>query len=75
MPNPARRRGSVSSWTDRGFGWLLDQDGVKWFVHLRAFIVPPMRDYVPSGTVLTFEEGVDRDGRPRAIRVVIEDEP
>lgn len=65
-----RRSGDLQQWNDeRGFGFVRDSDGKRYFVHIsdirRAEVRPKAGDRV------TFDPGVGADGRPVAQAVVL----
>jgi len=64
-----RLQGRIESWNDqRGFGFVI-QNGTerKAFVHISAFADRSRRPIV--GALVTYGEGTDERGRPRAIEI------
>ncbi len=64
--------GQVVFWQDKkGFGFLFcEQTNQKLFFHIRDFIQPKVRP--AEGDVLSFEESVDKQGRPIAVALSIQ---
>jgi len=65
----ARLQGRIESWNDeRGFGFVVQNStGKKAFVHISALSDRRQRPVV--GALVTYEEGKDDRGRPRAVDV------
>ena len=64
-----RLQGRIETWNDdRGFGFVVQNGtGKKAFVHISAF---PSRRHRPAvGALVTYLEGTDERGRPRATEV------
>ena len=61
--------GTIKTWNDeRGFGFIgSTQGGQEIFVHIKAFSTRATRPQV--GQVVTFEVGLNHDGKKRAIAV------
>jgi cold shock CspA family protein len=64
-----RLQGRIESWNDeRGFGFVVQNStGRKAFVHISALSDRRQRPVV--GALVTYEEGKDERGRPRAMNV------
>lgn len=70
-PSP-RRRGTVRMWDDdKGFGFIEpDNPGPDVFLHIKALADRATRPTV--GAVVTFRQGTDEKGRPRALDARLE---
>lgn len=64
-----RTTGKLIQWDDaKGYGFIApDTGGAKRFVHIKAFGLRAQRPFV--GERLSFVEGVDAQGKPRALQV------
>jgi cold shock CspA family protein len=63
-------RGVLRTWNeDRGFGFIAPaHGGAELFVHIQSF--PADGTHPTVGERLAYELGRDRDGRPRAVKVL-----
>ncbi|WP_246264619.1 cold-shock protein, partial [Aromatoleum toluvorans] len=66
---PMRIDGTLGKWNDdRGFGFITPKDGgPEVFAHISAFPRDGRRPQV--GEVLSFEIGLDKEGKKRAINI------
>jgi cold shock CspA family protein len=64
-----RLQGRIESWNDqRGCGFVVQNaTGRKAFVHISALVERHRR--LAAGALVTYEEGTDERGRPRAVNV------
>lgn len=65
-----RKSGQLVDWNDdRGFGFIRDAKGERYFVHIKSITRIATRPLI--GDQLDFDTGVDAQGRPRAINARI----
>lgn len=68
-----RYQGRITTWKDdKGFGFIVNRDGVPVFVHIKSF---SNRQRRPTGNeIVTYEISVDDKGRAQAGAVAFVDE-
>ncbi|KFC68717.1 hypothetical protein FF80_01670 [Devosia sp. LC5] len=65
-----RKSGQLIDWNDdRGFGFIRDTEGERYFVHIRSIGRIATRPLI--GDHLDFDAGMDAQGRPRALNARI----
>jgi cold shock CspA family protein len=63
--------GYIEVWTAKGYGWVLSDDGRKFFAHVRAFEPALPLGFVPvKGSLVEFDEGKTSRG-PVALNIRI----
>lgn len=63
----AVRFGTIKHYSERGFGFVVSEDGQDRFFHISEFVAD---DEPTKGERVSFIEEVGRDGRPRARQVM-----
>lgn len=65
-----RKSGQLVDWNDdRGFGFIRDADGERYFIHIKSITRIATRPLI--GDHLDFDVGIDAQGRPRALNARI----